>query len=83
MFLLTPEMQKSVIQNVSQILCHGGKFLFTSPREARSWTDIRTGRESVSLGIFNYQYLLSSAGLSIISEYDDEGSNHYFEAEKA
>ncbi len=82
MFLLTPEMQKTVIQNISYALNSGGRFLFTSPREAVTWTDIRTGRESVSLGAFEYQSLLSSASLSLIAEYDDEGSNHYFEAEK-
>lgn len=82
MFLLTPEIQQIVIQNISAILNCGGKFLFTSPREAIAWTDIRTGRKSVSLGASKYQFLLSSVGMSLIAEYDDEGSNHYYEAEK-
>jgi SAM-dependent methyltransferase len=82
MFLLTPEAQKTVIQNIGNVLSQGGRFLFTSPREAVAWTDVRTGRKSVSLGSFEYQSLLSSANLSLISEYNDEGSNHYFEAEK-
>jgi SAM-dependent methyltransferase len=82
MFLLTPETQKIVIQNISNALNHGGKFLFTCPREAVTWTDIRTGRKCVSLGAAEYQSLLSSANLSLIAEYDDEGSNHYFEAQK-
>jgi SAM-dependent methyltransferase len=82
MFLLTAEVQKTVIQNIGNVLNGGGRFLFTSPREAVSWTDIRTGRESVSLGAFEYQSLLSSASLSLLAEYDDEGSNHYYEAEK-
>ena len=82
MFLLTAETQKIVIQNIANVLNRGGRFLFTSPREAVTWIDIRTGRKSVSLGAFEYQSLLSSASLSLIAEYDDEGSNHYFEAEK-
>lgn len=82
MFLLTPETQRMVIQNISTILNCGGKFLFTSPREAVTWTDVRTGRKSVSLGSSKYQFLLSSVGMSLIAEYDDEGSNHYYEAKK-
>jgi SAM-dependent methyltransferase len=82
MFLLTREVQKNVIQNIGDVLNRGGRFLFTSQREVVTWTDIRTGRESVSLGTFEYQSLLSSANLSLTSEFDDEGSNHYFEAEK-
>lgn len=82
MFLLTPEIQETVIQNISTALNNGGKFLFTSPRECAIWTDIRTGRKSESLGKSRYQSLLSSADMTLIAEYDDEGSNHYFEAEK-
>jgi SAM-dependent methyltransferase len=82
-FLLKPEAQKTVIHNISGALNRGGRFLFTSPKEAVTWTDIRTGRKSESLGASMYQSLLSSATLSLIAEYDDEGSNHYFEAEKA
>jgi SAM-dependent methyltransferase len=82
MFLLTPETQRTVIHNIGDALNRGGRFLFTSPKEAVTWTDIRTGRKSVSLGAPQYQSLLSSANLSLVAEYDDEGSNHYFEAEK-
>jgi 2-polyprenyl-3-methyl-5-hydroxy-6-metoxy-1,4-benzoquinol methylase len=82
MFLLTSENQQIVIENISTILNSGGKFLFTSPREAVAWTDIRTGRKSVSLGASKYQILLSSVGMTLIGEYDDKGSNHYYEAEK-
>jgi len=82
MFLLTPEVQKTVIQNIGNVLNRGGRFLFTSPKEAVTWNDIRTGRKSVSLGASEYQSLLSSANLSLTAEYDDEGFNHYFEAEK-
>jgi SAM-dependent methyltransferase len=81
-FLLTPATQEIVINNIGSALNSGGRFLFTAPKEAVIWTDIRTGRKSVSLGASGYQSLLSSANLSLIAEYDDEGSNHYFEAEK-
>ena len=82
LFLLTPETQQSVIQNICTALNPGGRFLFTSPKEAVTWTDIRTGRKSVSLGAATYQSLLSAGNLSLIAEYDDEGANHYFEAQK-
>ena len=82
LFLLTPETQKTVIDNIGNALKPGGKFLFTAPKDVVTWTDIRTGRESVSLGAAEYQSLLLSAKLSLIAEYDDEGSNHYFEAEQ-
>lgn len=83
MFLLTPETQKIVIHNVGEVLKRGGRFLFTSPKEAVTWIDITTGRRSESLGAFEYQSLLSSAKLSLVAEYDDdEGANHYFEAAK-
>ena len=82
MFLLTPRIQQIVIKKVSQILKSGGKFLFTSPREAVTWTDVRTERQSVSLGASEYQLLLSSVGLSLIAEYDDEGANHYYDVKK-
>lgn len=83
LFLLTPEQQKLVIENIGAALRRGGRLLFTAPRAAVTWIDISTGRESRSLGVAGYESLLSSAGLSLIAEYDDEGSkNHYYEAEK-
>lgn len=82
LFLLTPETQKIVIHNIGNALSHGGRFLFTSPKQACTWMDVRTGRESVSLGAARYQSLLSAANFSLIAEYEDEGSNHYFEAER-
>lgn len=82
MFLLTAEVQRTVIHNIGIVLDRDGRFLFTSPKEAVTWTDIGTGRQSVSLGALEYRSILSSANLSLISAYDDEGSNHYFEARK-
>jgi SAM-dependent methyltransferase len=82
LFLLTPETQQTALHNICNALNPGGRFLFTSPKEAVTWTDIRTGRKSVSLGAAMYQSLLSAENMSLVAEYDDEGANHYFEAEK-
>ncbi len=46
------------------------------------WNDAMTGLESRSLGAAAYRTLLSSVGLSVISEYEDEGQNYYFDALK-
>ena len=41
-----------------------------------------TGMQSLSLGAEEYQRQLSAVGLSVTSEYEDEGENHYFDAVK-
>jgi hypothetical protein len=41
-----------------------------------------TGLESRSLGGVEYRRLLSAVGLTVTSEYDAEGQNHYFDALK-
>jgi hypothetical protein len=41
-----------------------------------------TGLESRSLGADEYRRQLSAVGLSVTSEYEDEGENHYFDALK-
>lgn len=82
MFLLTPGAQEAVIRNIGDLLERGGRFLFTSPRSAHTWTDVLTGRESVSLGESEYRLALAAAGMKLMTEYDDEGCNHYFEAAK-
>ena len=60
----------------------GGRLLFTSPAEPIVWNDAMTGFESRSIGAEEYRRRLSAVGLSIISEYEDEGQNHYFDAVK-
>jgi SAM-dependent methyltransferase len=82
MFLLTPEVQKAVIQNMGNSLNKGGRFLFTSPEKALTWKDSVTDLESVSLGAVEYENLLSLAGFELTAEYEDEGQNHYYDAEK-
>ena len=82
-FLLSPEDQRRLIQRVAEIMAPGGRLLFTScaGREPLVWKDAMTGLESRSLGAEEYRRQLSAAGLSVTSEYEDEG-NHYFDAVK-
>jgi SAM-dependent methyltransferase len=82
MFLLSPDDQRRLIQRTADILVPGGRILFTSPAEPLVWNDAMTGLESRSLGAEEYQRQLSLVGLSIASEYEDEGENHYFDALK-
>ena len=84
MFLLSAEDQRRVIQRIADILAPGGRLLFTScaGTEPLTWNDAMTGLESRSLGANEYCRQLSAVGLSITSEYEDEGQNHYFDVLK-
>ena len=82
MFLLLPEAQRSLIRRIAEILVPGGRLLFTSPAEPVVWKDAMTGLESRSLGAAEYRRLLSAVGVSVSSEYEDEGQNHYYDAFK-
>jgi SAM-dependent methyltransferase len=79
-FLLSADEQRRLIQRIAVILVPGGRLLFTSPPEPIVWNDAMTGLESRSLGAREYRRLFSEAGLSVKSEYEDEGQNHYFDA---
>jgi hypothetical protein len=82
MFLLGAEDQCRLIQRVAEILVPNGRLLFTSPADAVVWRDSMTGMQSVSLGAEKYRALLGAAGISVESEYQDEGQNYYFDAYK-
>jgi SAM-dependent methyltransferase len=82
MFLLSPEDQRHLIERIAGILVPGGRLLFTSPAEPIVWNDAMTGLESRSLGAAEYRRHMSAVGLSVASEYEDEGQNHYFDAFK-
>ncbi len=82
MFLLSPEDQRRLIQKIAGILVPGGRLLFTSTAEPLVWNDAMTGLESRSLGAEEYRSRLSAVAISISSEYEDEGQNHYFDAFK-
>ena len=62
------------------MLSPGGQLLFTSPAQRCTWRDITTGQPSVSLGADEYGALLSEAGLTVTSNYVDEGENYYYAA---
>ena len=83
MFLLSAEDQVTLIQRVARALRHGGRFLFTSPEQACTWTDVLTGRTSVSLGAERYRATLAEAGFTVMGELDDEGENHYYDTKKS
>lgn len=80
MFLLPGDAQRTVIGKVARVLRPGGHLLFTAPREAMTWTDVLTGRESRSLGRGAYRSLLSDAGFTVEDGRTDAGANHYFDA---
>ena len=81
-FLLPAEAQLALIPKIANALLPGGRFLFTSPSQIATWNDNLTGRPSRSLGRDAYKAALEAAGFQLIGEYDDEGENHYFDAEK-
>jgi SAM-dependent methyltransferase len=83
MFLLPPQDQRRLIGRIADILAPGGRLLFTSEAEPLAWNDAMTGLESRSLGAEEYRRLLLSVGLSVISEYEDEGQNYYFDVLKS
>ncbi|MBV8897491.1 MAG: class I SAM-dependent methyltransferase [Acidobacteriaceae bacterium] len=82
LFLLRAEDQRRLIQSIADILVPGGRLLFTSPAEPLVWNDAMTGLQSRSLGAEEYRRHLAAGGLSVTSEYEDEGQNHYFDATK-
>lgn len=82
LFLLTEQAQQDLIMRVGQIIHPGGQFLFTAPRHKCTWTDVLTGKESRSLGQYDYTKLLTHAGFKHISTMTDEGQNNYFLASK-
>ena len=80
MFLLSADDQRRLIQRIAGILAPGGRLLFTSPPEPLVWNDAMTGLESRSLGAEEYRKQLSTVGVSVVREYEDEGQNHYYDA---
>ena len=77
-FLLPSEVQRDLIRKVALALNPGGRFLFTCPAQTCTWTDVLTGRQSLSLGFEEYKSVLSVAGLTLVAEYVDEGDNYYY-----
>jgi SAM-dependent methyltransferase len=81
-FLLPPDVQTTLIGKVARALNPGGKFLFTFPHKAATWSDSLTGRISISLGAERYEQILRAHGLIVVGETVDEGENYYYFASK-
>ncbi len=79
LFLMSEDSQRDLIRRVRLALNSGGRFLFTSPAQSCTWTDILTGRESLSLGADTYKAIIADAGLTLVGEHSDEGDNHYYD----
>jgi cyclopropane fatty-acyl-phospholipid synthase-like methyltransferase len=78
-FLLSADAQHELIRRVTLAMNPGGRFLFTAPAQSATWTDMLTGRQSLSLGAEAYKTSFSEAGLVLLDEYVDEGKNHYYD----
>ena len=83
MFLLTPEEQEALIAKMAGALKHGGRVLFSASHQICTWDDVMTGQQSQSLGRAEYIKLLMQNGFVLRGEYDDEGGNHYYDAQLA
>lgn len=81
-FLLPAGVQRDLVRRMAPILVPGGRLLFTAPAQAVNWADAMTGNSSRSLGAAVYRERLSAAGLVLLAEFEDEGENHYYDAEK-
>lgn len=81
-FLIPGESQRALIPKMAAALNPGGRLSFTSPPVPVQWEDAMTGQVSRSLGGEIYRQLILSSGLIMIDEMEDEGENHYYNAEK-
>lgn len=78
LFLLSEQSQQLLIKKVAAVLNQGGLFVFSAPYQQCCWRDLSTGRESRSLGREVYLALCGQVGLTLQSEFSDEGGNHHF-----
>ena len=80
LFLLSPAHQRQLLTRIAGVLAPGGRLLFTAPALPLIWRDAMTGLPSQSLGAPAYRHHLAALGLTLLSESEDEGQNHYFAA---
>ncbi len=78
MFLLKPDIQAALIHKVALALRPSGQFLFSAPKQICEWQDTLTGQKSISLGSDAYRKLVTSHGMALVGEAEDEGKNHYY-----
>jgi 2-polyprenyl-3-methyl-5-hydroxy-6-metoxy-1,4-benzoquinol methylase len=83
LFILPGETQRSLLGKVARALNRHGQFLFTSPKQACTWTDSLTGLPSISLGHEVYEQELAAHGLLLVGNEQDEGENYYYFATKS
>lgn len=81
-FLLEPGTQTLVFEKISRALEPSGPLLFTAPEHVCEWVDVLTQRRSISLGAQAYAQILDGVGMDLVEQYQDEGENHYYLAEK-
>ena len=82
LFLLPEDTQIRLISRIARALNTDGEFLFSAPEQACQWTDILTGRASISLGSDVYRTSLAENGLFLLGAYKDAGGSNYFRARK-
>ena len=82
LFLLPESEQAAVIARVANVLVPGGRFLFTASKEVGTWRDMTTGIEGSSLRQKRYKEILEKSGLQILTTYEDEGKNNYYDSER-
>ena len=81
-FLMPPESQTILLQNIARALKPKGQFLFSAPHQTCTWEDVLTKRQSYSLGVEGYRQILENSGLTLIGQHTDAGGNHYYDAQK-
>lgn len=81
-FLLEEDLQMRVFECIRDALKPNGRLLFSAPEQEGQWQDLLTARTSWSLGFERYKSALSRANLLLVSTYEDEGGNFYYEARR-
>jgi len=81
-FLLPEKSQETVISRLASVLKPGGRFLFSAPQQKGHWTDILTDKRSWSLGEKEYNALIKKFGLTLNTNFHDQGNAYYYEAIK-
>ena len=82
LFLLPPERQALAVRRMAAALRPGGRLLLSAPRQAGWWSDLQTGRRSVSLGAPAYRRIVADAALRLAWEETDAGGSHYYAARR-